>query len=50
VPQTATLAQPQLCRVGGSAGCTTADAATVTRALLVPATAQIAQACAPALR
>ena len=49
VPPTATLSQPRLCNVGGSAACSTADATIATRALLVPATAQISQVCAPAL-
>jgi hypothetical protein len=50
VPPTATLAEPQLCDVGGSAGCTVSDAVLIRRALLQPPTALLVPRCAPALQ
>jgi uncharacterized membrane protein YqaE (UPF0057 family) len=48
LPPTTVLARPGLCDVGGGAGCSLADALVLRRALLLPPTAQITQACDPA--
>jgi len=47
-PPTATLLRPELCDVGGSIGCSTADAALSLRALLTPAMAEITDQCVQA--
>jgi hypothetical protein len=48
VPPTASMAKPELCDVGASAGCSAADAVILRRALLLPATASITGQCVPA--
>jgi len=48
VPPAATRATPDLCDVGGPAGCSLTDALLVRRALLVPPTASLGSACAAA--
>jgi hypothetical protein len=47
-PPTATLARPELCDAGASAGCSLADAVILRRALLAPPTATILAQCPPA--
>lgn len=48
VPPAASLARPDLCDVGGPAGCSLVDAVTLQRALLTPPSATISPQCGPA--